>query len=451
MGYELLFLIVAFTVFLISPQKAVIALAASIAFWIEWTLSGVFGLRVGLVDAAVIGGMLGMAFNPTGIQTKEKVPFKGLIISYMLISMLSPLLSPYIELGGLKRAVWVSYKEIFVTSTFILFYCVLSSKDLIRKTINLVILSATLSSVVAIVQSLTNSGISIGVGNYRESISRIASINEIDGRLRAFGTLGHANEFAGFLILTLSISIALFFIDKEYKLRKYLPFLILIQGLALILSLSRGGWLGIMVSVIIIFSISKLYKQLSLMPIAIMGIILTVSMYAVFPKIDLLPGNISARLFSIKNYDNDPAMLPRYARWNHFLEISMKRPIIGIGTVTTESVDEKFMGIAASPHNTFLSVAVKRGYIALIIIVTIIMKFASQAKELYKSGTDSFFRALGLGAFAGLCGLFGIAGMFGSFLEETQVNILFWLLLAVITRCKYLDVNPLHVRIEKHY
>jgi hypothetical protein len=451
MGYEPLLLIVVFMVFFVSPQKAVITLAASIAFWIEWTMPGVFGLRLGLVDVAVIGGLFGMALNSTRNQSQGKVPFMGLIISYMLISMLSPLLSPYIELGGLKRAVWVSYKEIFVTSTFILFYWLLSSKDLIQKTINLVLLSATLSSVVAIVQSLTNTAISIGVGNYGESISRIASINEIDGRLRAFGTLWHANEFAGFLILTLSVSIALFLIDKECKLRKYLPIFILTQGFALILSLSSGGWLGIMGSVIIILSFSKLYKQLSLIPIVIIGIILTVSMYAVFPKIDLLPGNISARLFSIKNYDDDPAMLPRFARWNHFLDISMERPIIGLGTVTTEVVDKKFMGIASSPHNTYLSVAVKRGYIALIIIVTIIMKLASQAKELYKSGTDSFFRALGLGTFAGLCGLFGIAGMFGSFLEETQVNILFWLLLAVILRCKYLDANPLHVRIEKHY
>lgn len=411
-----------------SPYIAVLLLTALSSLWIEWSFPAIQDAKIGIVDVTVIGGLLGIIYKR---QDNQRVPLKGLILSYMVISLLAYFSNPLIQANGFLKIIWGLYKTVYITSTFFLFFIVLSSAKRIQKTVSFVIFSSVFSSLFGIVQGITQSPIGFKIGTYGES----NVFNPQIGRsLRAFGTFVHSNEFAAFLIWPLSISLTLLFLDKEYKYRKYLPLFILIQGVALLFTFSRGGWMGFLLSFLIIGYYSKIYKKVSLFVIAILFLLMLSSLHEMFPKMNLVPGNFSARLFSVEKYKKDPAMEPRYARWDYFFKRSIEKPFLGHGTIADESTIEYFEDYAVSPHNTYLSIAVKRGYIALGIIILIIIKVAVSARKICTSSEDNFFVALGLGIFAGLIGLFCVTVMFGSMLEETQFNILFWFVLAITYR-----------------
>jgi O-Antigen ligase len=414
-----------------SPYAAVSLITVFISLWIEWTFHAIFDVRIGLVDVAVVGGLLGVLFSSGSMQRNEKVPLKGLILIYMVISMLAFLGNLPLKFPGPLRIIWASYKTIYITLGYFLFYNVLNSAKRIQKSVNLVLLSSFFCSIIGIIQSFTQTPIGFRIGTYGESI---VFKNPITANLRAFGTFIHSNEFGGFLILPLSISLTLFLLDEGYKYRKYLPLLILVQGVALMLTLSRSAWMGFLVSFMIISYYSRIYKRPSFLIIILLFPLMVTILHATFPKMDFFPGNISARLSTVKKAKDDPAMVPRYARWDYFLERSLEKPFIGHGIISDEATFEHFSDYAVSPHNAYLSIAVKRGYIALGIIILIVIKIAVSAEKLYKSSKDSFLKAIGLGIFAGIVGLFGIRGMFEPILVETQINILFWFIIAVTLR-----------------
>lgn len=197
---ELIFLGILGFIFILSPQKAVIVMVALIPFWIEWNFPMIYGIRVGLVDVAVVGGLFGTIIFSVRGKDDQKVLLKGLILSYMIISVLAYLSNPLIRSNDFLKIIWGAYKTIYVTSTFFLFYMVLNSEKLIQKIVNLVLFSSVFCSLFGIIQGITQTPIGFKIGTYGESII----FNEhLGGHLRAFGTFMHSNEFAAFLVCAL--------------------------------------------------------------------------------------------------------------------------------------------------------------------------------------------------------------------------------------------------------
>ncbi len=427
-------LILAGILFVLSPRLAVIALAACVSLWLEWKFTGLFGIRLGLVDIAVVGGLIGLFFSR--IHETTRIPSKGLIITYMILSILAVVFSPVEMFESAGKLIWVPYKEIYVTLSFFLFYAVISHEKLLFKTVILILISACFSALIGIIQAILRYPFYLDIGTYGERMSSIASDIYNDMTLRVFGTLWHPNSFGTFLVWPLSISISLLIIDRQYKYKKILPFLIFIQGIALILTQSRGAWMGFMISLVIIALHTGIYKKASFLAFILAGIIAIGAIHIMIPDADLIPGDITKRFFSSKDVKEDPAMAPRYKRWEYFYKMSLERPLTGFGVIATKEVTEHFQDYAASPHNTYLSIAVKRGYIALAILIVILFKCARLSKKIFKSSQDNFIKALSLGIFSGLIGLFCVSAFFDSFLEEKQLNILFWLLLAITLRAQ---------------
>jgi O-antigen ligase len=419
--------------FVVKPRAAIYVLAILIAFWIEWKFNDFFGVKLGIIDVAVVGGLIGAMMHMGRTNYAGIIPLKGLVISYMTIAVLSVMLSPEALFSKIGKILWAPYKEIYITLSFFLFFIFIDSKEILRKVIWLVLISASVSSFFGIIQGITKKPITLMVGTYAERVPWI-SADMLYGSSRVFGTLWHSNDFGGFLIWPLSISISLFLLDKNSKYRRYLSIFILMQGLALLMTASRAGWMGFLISFLIISIYTKIYKKISFVFMILWIFLLLLSIKTVMPNIDLIPGNITNRFFSIEKVKTDDAMIPRYERWKYFLNMSLERPLTGFGVTATDEVVKHFEDIAASPHQTYLAVAVKRGYIALFIILIILLRFLRNAFSIYKSSDDMFIKGMSLGILSGLVGLFGVAALFATFLEETQVNLLFWLLLAVTMR-----------------
>lgn len=197
--------------------------------------------------------------------------------------------------------------------------------------------------------------------------------------------------------------------------------------------------MGMLVSFMIIGFYSKIWRfKRYLVILLILGVGI-VSLRMAFPRLNIIPGgNITARVFSLIGAKKDPAMVPRYDRWKYFYEMSLRSPLTGLGTVVSESTREHFSDDAPTPHNTYLSLAVRRGYIALGIVLIIVLKTIFAARRLYQSFGDNYIKGLSLGAFSGMVGLFGVSGIFDPYLEDTQVHVLFWFIVAMILRWNYL-------------
>jgi len=430
------FLLISGIVFLSSPKKAMSMLAALMAVWLEWSFPSLSDIRLGLVDVVVLCGGLGALFHLAPAQHDRKRPIRSLVLCYILISLISFLANCYSL--PLDKLFWGAYKEISVSLLFFIFYTLITDRLMIEKMLNLVLLSSVASSLLSIVQTGTGTVIQLPIGLYSENVLAVASDISDGGSLRAFGTFLHANYNGAFLIWPLSICLALYLIDTKYRYRRFLPYAMGIQGIAMLFTQSRGAWVGFFVSVCIIAYHTKIYKKNTFLLIPLSLAIFLVLIKGVFPDLNLLPGNITRRASSISNYQEDPAMAPRYKRWDYFYNKSLEKPLLGHAEVASIA-DIEQLQYAISPHNTYFSVAVKRGYLAVGIIVLIMVRFSILSMKIFKSSNDLFFKALGVGIFAGLVGVYGVASMFGSFLEEKQITILLWFFLAIALNSVKLD------------
>lgn len=431
---EIIILMICGIIFFISPRIAVLSLAVLASLWIEWTLPELGGIRLGIADVAVISGLLGIIVFVQNRDSFKDIPFRWLIFLYIFLSVLALFLSPVEVFEQAEKIIWSPYKEIYITLLFFLFFIILKDKKIIQQTVTLLLISSGFASIIGIIQAVLRTPFYLGIGTYGERMSEIASDIFADMTLRVFGTLWHPNSFATFLIWPLSISVSIFLLDKQYKYKKILVFLILLQVIALVLTQSRGGWMGFLLSTVIIFFYTGVYKKGYVIVIVLLSLIMMIALQGIFPQMDLIPGDISKRFFSVGNVKEDAAMSPRYKRWEYFYNMSLERPLTGFGVIATKEVLEHFQDYAVSPHNTYLSIAVKRGYIALAIIFIILFKFAKFSNKVFKSAEDNYMKALGLGIFSGLLGLFCVSAFFDSFLQEKQTDILFWLLLSITLR-----------------
>jgi len=95
-----------------------------------------------------------------------------------------------------------------------------------------------------------------------------------------------------------------------------------VQSLALSETYTRGAWAGMFISALLIVMIFRLYRRRWFWAlVAVLGLLLVGGV-----KAKVLPGSLVGRLRTLKSPGDDPAMIPRYARWESFSNRSLERP-----------------------------------------------------------------------------------------------------------------------------
>jgi hypothetical protein len=215
-----------------------------------------------------------------------------------------------------------------------------------------------------------------------------------------------------------------------------------ILSIGLALSQSRASYVGFAFSLLVAAALryESSYGKTVVALIAVLGLVFFASVYAGLP---LLPQTVTVRLASLSSPWSDPAMMPRYARWEYFFERAKVRPLLGHGLVADAATVAYFENYAVSPHNTFLFVAVKRGFLASGVLLFVTLVTIRRSARLLRSH-EPLFRALGL---AGVCGFFAqyiVGGFFDVQIDDFQLTVLFWILVAVISRSHELMMRREH-------
>lgn len=253
-------------------------------------------------------------------------------------------------------------RNIFMlTCAFILFYFVIintvDTKKKINTLIYMFIISATISSIYGLYQ--------YKFGDVYSQIWLDMNMFE-DIKMRVYSTFENPNVFGEYLLLVVPINFAVLFDEKKISNKFLILIMLAINTLALILTFSRGCWLGILVAIaILLLSIDRRFIALGILGLFIAPFI--------------LPESIINRFTSIGNM-GDTSTSYRVAIWMG--TIAMLKDYwfsgVGLGITSFNKVYPVYAYSGAATehsHNLYLQLIAENGLIGIIMFFGIIYNF----------------------------------------------------------------------------
>ncbi len=243
-----------------------------------------------------------------------------------------------------------------------------------------------------------------------------------DIKMRIYSTLENPNVLGEYILLVLPVTIALMWKKRGVLAKIVYAAMAAASGLALILTFSRGCWIGIMASaaVFVTFAAGKLWGLLLLvLPIVPM----------------VLPQSIINRFTSIGNM-KDSSTSYRVYIWMGTLHMLRDFWLTGIGPG-----DEAFAQVypfysyssivAPHSHNLFLQIMVIGGILAIItfaILLPVFFKKLAVGYQIQGKKGDVSVTLVGIGS--AMTG-FLVQGLFDNCFYNYRVFMLFWAVLAL--------------------
>ncbi len=322
-------------------------------------------------------------------------------------------------LGGIisiNRA--TSIKSVMVFICFMIGYFLVVSlirtREWLGRCVIAVLSSASLVSLIGIYQYLSGS-----LSNKWQD----STMFDISGRVTS--TLENPNVLAEYLIMTIFFALSTFLCGKNSK-GKFTGFCISgIIGVCLILTWSRGAWLGALIGAIIFIMI---YHRRS--------IYLFVIGAASIPFLPfVLPDAIISRFTSIGNMADSSTSYRVYI-WR--ASVNMLKDYFFTGIGVGEGAFRKIYplytlsGIEAAPHshNLYLQIWLETGIIGLLIFLIFIFFYMQSHFTCYKMQLETQNRMY---TCAGLCGIIAILvqGMTDYVWYNYRVFLMFWLIIGL--------------------
>ncbi len=314
----------------------------------------------------------------------------------------------------------------FLSSYFLISCCVRSSEWL-NRLVSTMVFSAMIVAFYGIIQYVLNSS---GAGAWLDS-TMFAGISG-----RATSTLENPNMLGEYLIMIIPTAFALFLTSKETAKKLYFA-CFACMGMCLILTWSRGAWLGFLFSAVIFLLI---WKRRSIW--LFIGGILAIPVLPI-----ILPDSIINRFTSIGSLA-DTSTSYRVNVWRGAMRMLEDYLFSGIGTGEAawyELYPEySLSGIEAAPHshNLFIQIALENGIFALIVFLAILVMLIRISLTLFSRlskgcgnvlSKDETLRHKLLVA-GPLCGLGAvlIQGFTDYSWYNYRVYLMFWMALALI-------------------
>ncbi len=264
------------------------------------------------------------------------------------------------------------------------------------------------------------------------------------GTTRVYSYLKNPNLLAGYLIPAVSFSAMAMFAWPKWLPKVLAGVLCLVNTACLVLTLSRGGWLGFVAAafvmiVLLVFwwnpRFPKFWRQWAL-PMLVVG-----SMAFVVASVVLVP-QVRERVVSIVDLRGDSSNNFRLNVYEAVFAMFRDRPIIGIGPGNSafNAIYPLFQRTgysALSAYSIYFETAVEAGILGLLsfgwLLVVAFQQGWVQLGKL-RSAAGEVIDAQGywlIGALAGMAGLL-VQGTFDTVWYRPQISTLWWMLLAIV-------------------
>jgi len=256
---------------------------------------------------------------------------------------------------------------------------------------------------------------------------------EIEGFLtveylpRAFSTLGHPNLFGGLLVLVLPVAFGLLLGETSRGRRVALTAAILLMGVALLYTRSRGAWAGSVVALIGVIALRTRWTVRKIGIIAAGVLVLGVVMWAAAPS------SFVRRARSMENIG------PRTIIWRASLGMFRERPVLGQGIGTFQVHYPRHrpndcwrLGLDPNvlhAHSEYLEILAEMGGVGLVTFMGIVLAFFMSLSSALRRD-DKGSGALAAGLCASVGGTLLHNGVSVS-LRWISTGALFWLILGI--------------------
>lgn len=345
--------------------------------------------------ALIVGTATIVFFLPTQLSLEGSVTARPRELHLILLFSLTALLS--IPLAINRPVAWQEFSGTFIRCVviFIVMINVVRTESRLRGLMFLALTAAIWLSLEAI-------------NDYRLGVMKVEGYRASG---RGTGIFGNTNDMALHLVTILPIAVALMFGAKGAGRRVfYGACSALIIG-AIVLSYSRGAFLGLVV-IFIFFTVRLGGRHRLEILLGVLGVALLVVLLA--------PSGYGGRLLSIFDSSLDPGGSADARRGELFrsIYVALRHPMLGIGMGNYQP-EMSYRGLVT--HNSYTQVAAELGTSALVFylmfIVSPLRKLGQIARETFSARRSSPFYYLAVGLQASV-----IAYMVSSFFLSVAFN-----------------------------
>ncbi len=189
---------------------------------------------------------------------------------------------------------------------------------------------------------------------------------------RVYSYLGNPNLLAGYLLPMVILAIAAFLIWRGWMRKALAATILVVNGSCLVLTFSRGGWIGLVAAVTVFSVLLVFWLSLRLPPFwqkwsmpLVIGVIIAVVAFAV-----LFVPPIRDRVFSMFLGSKDSSNNFRLNVWAAVIDMIKDRPILGIGPGNSAfnriyPLYQRPRFTALSAYSIVLEIAVETGLIGV--------------------------------------------------------------------------------------
>ncbi len=340
----------------------ILALAAGVVIMtnIEFGLFAVLGVAILLPFASI---PVNLGFNPTfldlallalfamwftramtrqeeNIQEKFQFTFLGVpIVAFMVLAIFSFVIG--MSFAGLQTQIVRRFAEILLAiATFFLIVNVVNTRERLERVMRFIIIAGTISAVLGIVFYFLPRDLTIRILSflryvkYPDGPGVLRFINDdVDGTMRAVSTSVDPNVLGGLMILMAGLATPQVFAPKTLLPRPILFASVAAMFLCLVLTFSRGAFLGFGVSLVVI----SFFKYRRLLPILAVGAILfwfiPITQEYIAHLLDAFAGADRATQMRIGEYQDAFTLISRY-------------PIFGVGFLGSPDLDT-YIGVSS--------------------------------------------------------------------------------------------------------
>jgi O-antigen ligase len=334
-------------------------------------------------------------------------PMNKWVYFYALIYMITTLTSVTFKeslMGGL------------LTTAFILFAIILQNAITTRKQVD------------TLIYLLVAAGFVISVYGFLQVITGVESTKDwIDEdtfsaiTLRVYSTLDNPNVLAEYLLLIIPIGVASIFTSKTGTGKTMSVIATGAMVLCMILTYSRGGWLGLVFS-------AAIFLVLLDRRFIVLGVLGLIALMFV------LPDSILARFQSITDM-SDSSTSYRIYIWMATINMLKDYWFCGIGTGISayKAVYPKYSFNAVSAphsHNLYLQIMCESGICGIVVFLGLLCSFFRQTASALSRNKDKNTRIQLIAVISGMAG-FLLQAMTDYSFYNYRVTLMFWIIIAL--------------------
>ncbi|MFX0195088.1 MAG: O-antigen ligase family protein [Candidatus Hodarchaeota archaeon] len=315
------------------------------------------------------------------------------------------------------------FEIIQLIKVYLLFFFVANyiktEKDL-RYVVCILFLTFFLECTLGIVQYISGRSFDLAIlGGGGEKFARTFG----GAAFRVSGTFGTSNAFGSYIIMLLPLILSLLFFTIKRTHRMIYGSLLIMGVISLILTLSRGAWVGFIISVTVLLLLLH-SKSINKPKAFLMGSIFLLTITII---VFTLRETIVLRLYS----DDHGSALSRIPMMRIAFEMIKQNPVFGIGINNYIEVMANYdpTGLAYCyfhpVHNVYLQIAAEIGVFGLCIFLWFLFVLYREALQNFKKSLD-FASNIRIGLIGGITALL-VHSMVNNGSVGDGIFILFWL------------------------